>query len=111
VGIRAFENGVHLIAGGSWKGSDYAPLAAPVQERCAAVYLIGETAAELRAALTPAGVPVHDAGDLEHAVRAAHDRARPGEVVLLSPACASYDQFANYEQRGDRFRELVAALA
>ena len=56
VGIRSFERGVHLIAGGRGKGSDYAPLAAPVAERCAGVYLIGETAAALRAALEPTGV-------------------------------------------------------
>src|SRR4051794_6859116 len=72
VGLRAFAGGVHLIAGGSRKASDYGPLAAPVRERCAAVYLIGETTPELRAALAPAGVPLHDCGDLEHAVHAAH---------------------------------------
>jgi UDP-N-acetylmuramoylalanine--D-glutamate ligase len=110
VGLRAFAAGVHLIAGGSRKGSDYGPLAAPVRERCAAVYLIGETAPELRAALAPAGVPLSDCGELEHAVAAAHAAARPGETVLLSPACASYDQYRSYEERGDHFRALVSAL-
>jgi UDP-N-acetylmuramoylalanine--D-glutamate ligase len=110
VGLRAFAGGVHLIAGGSRKGSDYGPLAAPVRERCAAVYLIGETAPELRAALAPAGVAIHDSGDLERAVAAAHAAARPGETVLLSPACASYDQYRSYEERGDHFRALVSAL-
>jgi UDP-N-acetylmuramoylalanine--D-glutamate ligase len=110
VGIRAFAGGVRLIAGGSRKGSDYSPLAAPVAERCAAVYLIGETAPELRAALEPAGVPLHDCGDLERAVGAAHAAARPGEVVLLSPACASYDQYRSYEERGAHFRALVGTL-
>jgi UDP-N-acetylmuramoylalanine--D-glutamate ligase len=110
VGIRAFAGGVHLIAGGSRKGSDYTPLAAPVAERCAAVYLIGETAPDLRSALAPAGVPLHDCGDLERAVAAAHAAARPGEVVLLSPACASYDQYRSYEERGAHFRALVGAL-
>jgi UDP-N-acetylmuramoylalanine--D-glutamate ligase len=110
VGLRAFAGGVHLIAGGSRKRSDYRPLAAPVRERCAAVYLIGDTAPELRAALAPAGVPLHDCGDLEHAVAAAHAAARPGDTVLLSPACASYDQYRSYEERGDRFRTLVTAL-
>jgi UDP-N-acetylmuramoylalanine--D-glutamate ligase len=110
VGLRAFAGGVHLIAGGSRKGSDYGPLAAPVRERCAAVYLIGETAPDLRAALAPAGVPLHDCGDLEHAVAAAHAAARPGETVLLSPACASYDQYRSYEERGDHFRALVSGL-
>ncbi len=110
VGLRAFAGGVHLIAGGSRKRSDYRPLAAPVRERCTAVYLIGETAPELRAALAPAGVPLHDCGDLEDAVAAAHAAARPGDTVLLSPACASYDQYRSYEERGDRFRTLVTAL-
>jgi UDP-N-acetylmuramoylalanine--D-glutamate ligase len=111
VGLQAFAGGVHLIAGGSRKGSDYRPLAAPVAQRCRAVYLIGETAPELRAALAPAGVPLRDCGDLERAVAAAHAAARPGEVVLLSPACASYDQYRSYEERGDHFRSLVTALA
>jgi UDP-N-acetylmuramoylalanine--D-glutamate ligase len=110
VGIRSFERGVHLIAGGRGKGSDYAPLAAPVQERCEGVYLIGETAAALRGAFEPAGVALHDAGDLETAVEQAHAKARPGDVVLLSPGCASYDQYRSYEERGDHFRRLVIAL-
>ena len=65
-------------------------------------------AAALKAAT---GVPIHQPGDLEHAVEAVRVAARAGEIVLLSPACASYDQFADFEDRGERFRELVAALA
>jgi UDP-N-acetylmuramoylalanine--D-glutamate ligase len=110
VGVLSFERGVHLIAGGRGKGSDYAPLAGPVEERCAGVYLIGETAAALREALAPTGVPIHDVGDLERAVAEAHADARPGDVVLLSPGCASYDQYRSYEERGDHFRTLVGAL-
>jgi UDP-N-acetylmuramoylalanine--D-glutamate ligase len=56
-------------------------------------------------------VPVHDCGDLERAVATAHAAARPGDVVLLSPGCASYDQYPSYEERGDHFRTLVAQLA
>jgi UDP-N-acetylmuramoylalanine--D-glutamate ligase len=82
-----------------------------VAERCAAAYLIGETAPQLRRDLEPAGVPLHDCGDLEHAIKAASAAARPGEVVLLSPACPSFDQYASYEQRGDHFRALARALA
>jgi UDP-N-acetylmuramoylalanine--D-glutamate ligase len=111
VGIRSFERGVHLIAGGRGKGSDYAPLAQPVRERCEGVYLIGETAAALRDALEPTGVALHDDQDLERAVTDAHGNARPGDVVLLSPGCASYDQYRSYEERGDHFRRLVSALS
>jgi UDP-N-acetylmuramoylalanine--D-glutamate ligase len=110
VGIRSFERGVHLIAGGSEKGSDFTPLAAAVKARCEAVYLIGETAPALRAALAPTGVPIDDAHDLEHAFAHAVDAARRGDVVLLSPACASYDQYRSYEQRGEHFRALVSQL-
>jgi UDP-N-acetylmuramoylalanine--D-glutamate ligase len=101
---------VHLIAGGSEKGSDFTPLAAAVGARCEAVYLIGETAPALRAALAPTGVPIADEHDLEHAFAAAVRAARSGDVVLLSPACASYDQYRSYEQRGEHFRALVSQL-
>jgi UDP-N-acetylmuramoylalanine--D-glutamate ligase len=110
VGIRSFERGVHLIAGGSEKGSDFSPLAAPVRARCSAVYLIGETAPALHAALAPTGVPIDDAQDLEHAFAHAVAAAHSGDVVLLSPACASYDQYRSYEQRGEHFRALVSQL-
>jgi UDP-N-acetylmuramoylalanine--D-glutamate ligase len=109
VALRSFPGGIHLIAGGRGKGQDFAPLAPPVAERCVAVYLIGEAAPELAATLGPARIPLHDVGDLEHAVAAARARARPGEVVLLSPACASYDQYPDFEARGEHFRALVEA--
>jgi UDP-N-acetylmuramoylalanine--D-glutamate ligase len=109
VGIESFPGGVHAILGGSRKGSDYAPLAGPVAERASAAYLIGEIAPDLRAALAGTGVPLHDCGDLEHAVAAARGAARPGDVVLLSPASASYDQYRSFEERGRHFRELVAS--
>ena len=113
VGIRAFAGGVHAILGGSEKGEPYAPLLDPVRERCAACYLTGASAERLAEELAPAiavGVELHRCDDLEDAVRSAAAAARPGEVVLLSPACASFDAFENYEQRGDRFREIVAGL-
>jgi UDP-N-acetylmuramoylalanine--D-glutamate ligase len=110
VGIRSFAGRVHLIAGGRGKGSDYSPLAAPVQAHCAGVYLIGETAAALHEALLATGVPLHDCADLERAVAQAHQNAEPGDVVLLSPGCASYDQYRSYEERGDHFRTLVEKL-
>jgi UDP-N-acetylmuramoylalanine--D-glutamate ligase len=107
VGLESFPGGVHAILGGSRKRSDYTPLAAPVSERAAAVYLIGETAPEIEVALAATGVPLHRSGDLEHAVAAARAAARPGDTVLLSPASASYDQYRSFEERGRHFRELV----
>jgi UDP-N-acetylmuramoylalanine--D-glutamate ligase len=109
VGIEAFEGGVHVILGGRGKRSDYKPLARVVADRCRAAYLIGETAAEIRLALEPTGVPLRDCGDLERAVVAARAAAQPGDVVLLSPACASYDQYRSFEERGEHFRALVVA--
>ncbi len=110
-GLESFAGGVHVILGGRGKGGDYAPLAAPVAARARAAYLIGETAAELAAALAATGVPLHESGDLERALAAARAAARPGEVVLLSPACASFDQYADYEARGEHFRTLVEGAA
>jgi UDP-N-acetylmuramoylalanine--D-glutamate ligase len=111
VGIAAFPGGVHAILGGSLKGGGFADLREVVAERCAAAYLIGQAAPRLRADLDGAGVPLRDCGDLETAVRAAAQAARPGDVVLLSPACASFDQFRDYEHRGDAFRTIARSLA
>ena len=112
-GIGAFEGGVHVILGGSVKGESFEPLAGAVAERCVGAYLIGEAADELERDLAPAreaGVELIRSGTLQRAVVDAAERARAGEVVLLSPACASFDAFADFEQRGERFRELVEAL-
>jgi UDP-N-acetylmuramoylalanine--D-glutamate ligase len=112
-GIRAFGGGVRLIAGGRPKQESFAPLAPVVAERCVACYLIGEAAKRMASELAPAaeaGVEISDLGTLERAVEAAAADAEPGEVVLLSPACASFDAFKDFEERGDRFRELVEAL-
>jgi UDP-N-acetylmuramoylalanine--D-glutamate ligase len=114
VGIGAFGGGVHAILGGSEKEESFAPLVEPVSERCAACYLTGATADRLAEELAPviaAGVDLHRCAGLEDAVRRAAAAARPGGVVLLSPACASFDAFENFERRGDRFREIVAELA
>jgi UDP-N-acetylmuramoylalanine--D-glutamate ligase len=108
VALDAFSVGVvHLILGGQAKGQDFAALRDPVGRTCRAVYLIGEDAPLLAAALSGVGVTVHECGELEQAVDRARTAANPGDVVLLSPACASFDQFADFEARGERFRELV----
>jgi UDP-N-acetylmuramoylalanine--D-glutamate ligase len=107
-GIEAFDGGVHVILGGSPKGGGFEGLRGAVATRCRACYLIGEAAERLEADLAGAA-PLRRCGDLESAVRAASAAAEPGEVVLLSPACASYDQYRDYEQRGDHFRSLVPA--
>lgn len=114
VGIEAFEGGVHAILGGSEKGEPFAPLLDPLRERATTCYLTGATADRLAAELAPVladGIELHRCADLEEAVRRAAAAAHPGEVVLLSPACASFDAFENFERRGDRFREIVGELA
>jgi UDP-N-acetylmuramoylalanine--D-glutamate ligase len=110
VGIRSFPEGVHAILGGRGKREDYAPLAVAVGARCRAVYLIGEEAERLGEALAGAAVPVHRCGSLDRAVAAARAAAAAGEVVLLSPACASYDKYRSFEERGDHFKALVRGL-
>jgi UDP-N-acetylmuramoylalanine--D-glutamate ligase len=109
VALRSYPAGVRLIAGGRGKRQDFSPLAPLVAERCGAVYLIGEAAGELAGALDGTGVPVAIVGDLEHAVASARAAAIAGDVVLLSPACASYDQYRDFEARGEHFRRLVEA--
>jgi UDP-N-acetylmuramoylalanine--D-glutamate ligase len=114
VGICAFEGGVHAILGGSEKDEAFTPLIDPIRERVRACYLIGATAERMARELAPvleSGVELHRCADLEEAVRDAAAAAAAGEVVLLSPACASFDAFANFEQRGERFHEIVAGLA
>jgi UDP-N-acetylmuramoylalanine--D-glutamate ligase len=110
VALASFEPGaIHLILGGDGKSQDFSPLRDPVAERCAAVYLIGAAATDIAAALTPGGAPLVPCGDLERAVAAASAAARAGQVVLLSPACASFDQYPDFEARGAHFRSLVPA--
>jgi len=109
VALQAFPDRVHLIAGGRGKGQDFSPLAPLVAAHCEAIYLIGEAAGELHVALAASGIPLHDEGDLEHAVARARAAALPGATVLLAPACASYDQYTDFEARGEHFRALVEA--
>jgi UDP-N-acetylmuramoylalanine--D-glutamate ligase len=98
---------IHLIIGGQGKDQDFTALRAPVERNCAGVYLIGEDASLIACALRSARAQLRACHDLERAVAEATRVAGPGDVVLLSPACASFDQFADFEARGERFRELV----
>ena len=110
-GSRAgLDRPVILIAGGVGKGQDFGPLAQPVAEHARKVFLIGEDAQHIEAAIAPARVPVERCATLEGAVNRAAQEARAGEVVLLSPACASFDMFRNYKHRGEVFAAAVRGL-
>jgi UDP-N-acetylmuramoylalanine--D-glutamate ligase len=107
-GLAAYAGSpVHLIVGGQGKGESFEPLAAAIGPNVRGIYAIGEAAGELAAAIGPG---VAEAGNLATAVELAAHAAAPGEVVLLSPACTSYDQFENFERRGEEFRRLVQNL-
>ncbi len=105
-GIEAFDGGLHVILGGSLKGGSFRRIRRALEGRAVAAYLIGEAADQLEQELA-GSVPLHRAGDLATAMRLAVAAAGPGDVVLLSPACASFDQFRDYEERGEAFRLLV----
>jgi UDP-N-acetylmuramoylalanine--D-glutamate ligase len=109
-GIAAYEAPLRLILGGSLKGEDFAPFARELPANVRSIYLIGAASDELAAALDAAGRGYFRAGDLRTAVSRAAADAEAGDVVLLSPASASYDQFANFEERGDLFRRLAQEL-
>ncbi|MFZ0745087.1 MAG: UDP-N-acetylmuramoyl-L-alanine--D-glutamate ligase [Terracidiphilus sp.] len=104
--IAAFSTGIHLILGGKDKNSDYTQLADLLRARVRAVYTIGSAAAKIESHLRGV-VPLQSCETLEKAVSAAASAAHPGEVVLLAPACSSFDQFESYEHRGRVFKELV----
>jgi UDP-N-acetylmuramoylalanine--D-glutamate ligase len=111
-GLAAYDDPLHLILGGSLKGESFAPLARAIRVRggVRSIHLVGQASRELSRALAAEGLAHEEDGTLERAVAEATAAAGPGEIVLLSPACASYDQFTNFEQRGDAFRALVEAL-
>jgi UDP-N-acetylmuramoylalanine--D-glutamate ligase len=107
--LRGQEGPVLWLAGGRDKGLDFHPLAAAARGRVRLALLYGEAAPQLADALE-GGVPLERVATLDDAVARAAAEGRPGETVLLAPACASFDQFRDYEHRGERFRALVAAL-
>ena len=108
--VRSFPGvGVHMILGGKDKGADWDAFAAVARGRVAKAYVIGAAAQRIRTALAGA-VPVESCETIANAVPTAFASARPGDVVLLAPGCASFDQYANFEARGDDFRRVVGAL-
>jgi UDP-N-acetylmuramoylalanine--D-glutamate ligase len=109
--LAAFPRGIHLILGGKDKDSDYTLLGPLVSERVARVYTIGSAAEKIERQLAGfVKIKPEPSGTLDRAVRAAAAAAVAGDVVLLAPACSSFDQFENYEHRGRAFREVVATL-
>lgn len=107
--LQAMMRPTVWIAGGTDKGNDYAVLMPLVREHVKALVCMGVDNAKLVRSFTGV-VPVYDAGSLEEALAACREAAEPGDTVLLSPACASFDLFRNYEDRGDRFKEAVKAM-
>ncbi len=107
--LESFPANIHLILGGKDKGSDYSVLNDLLRQRVKRVYTIGAAAAKIESQIK--NVEVVHVETLENAIRKAHGMAQPGDVVLLAPACASFDQFKNYEQRGQVFKEIVRGLA
>ena len=107
--LESFPGNIHIILGGKDKGSDYTVLSPLLRERVKRVYLIG-SAADKIASQVQASAELVRSGTLERAVRQAFDAAKAGDVVLLAPACASFDQFNSYEHRGRVFKELVKSL-
>jgi len=110
--LEAYDRPVVLIAGGKSKGSDFLPFAKKIKEKVKALVLVGQAADEIEAAVKEAGFTGYvRAKTFEEAVEMAGSLAAEGEIVLLSPACASFDMFSNYEERGEIFKELVHKLA
>ena len=108
--LESFPANIHLILGGKDKGSDYSVLNALLKQRVKRVYTIGAAAGKIESQIRGAAEIIH-AETLENAIKRAAAAAQPGDVILLAPACASFDQFRNYEHRGKLFKETVELLA
>jgi UDP-N-acetylmuramoylalanine--D-glutamate ligase len=109
--LNGLSQKVVLIAGGDGKGQDFSPLRAPVASRARAVVLIGRDRERIAQAVADSGVPLLRAQDMDEAVQAGYGAAREGDAVMLSPACASFDMFRNYEHRAQVFVEAVKRIA
>jgi UDP-N-acetylmuramoylalanine--D-glutamate ligase len=108
--LESFPANIHIILGGKDKGAPYTPLVPLLRERAKRVYTIGAAAPKIEEEISGA-VDIVKAGTIDVAVRKASESAQAGDVVVLAPACASFDQFDNYEHRGRVFKELVQSLA
>ncbi|HKR84885.1 MAG TPA: hypothetical protein VJS37_11960, partial [Terriglobales bacterium] len=106
---ESFPGNIHLILGGKDKGSDYTALNGLLRERVKCVYTIGAAAEKIEKHITGAA-KITPSRTMDKAVAQASTNAQAGDIVLLAPACASFDQFQNYEHRGRVFKELVLAL-
>jgi UDP-N-acetylmuramoylalanine--D-glutamate ligase len=107
--LDSFSGRIFIILGGKDKGSDYTVLKKPLREKAVLALLIGAAAEKIETQIA-GSVPIERSGTLERAVEAASQAACSGDIVLLAPACASFDQFENYEHRGRVFKELVTQL-
>jgi UDP-N-acetylmuramoylalanine--D-glutamate ligase len=108
--LSAFNEGIHLIIGGYDKGEDYSLLSLLIAERVKGLYLIGATRDKMSKQFSTFDSIMESYDDLESAVKSAYSKAKGNEVVLLAPACASFDMFADYEHRGEVFRSIVRGL-
>ena len=107
--LEGLSNSIILIAGGDGKGADFTVLSKPIEQHARAVVLLGRDAADI-ARIVPNTVPVFAATDMRDAITRAASLAVDGDFVLLAPACASFDMYANFEERGDHFKTLVREL-
>ena len=108
--LDSMKTKVVLIVGGKDKGNDYAPIIPLVKEKCSAIVYLGADNAKLHQNFDQLGLPVRDTHSMRDCVAACYELAQPGETVLLSPCCASFDLFKNMEDRGEQFKELVRSL-
>ena len=108
--LQSMKNKTVLILGGKDKGNDYNEIADLVKEKCSALIFLGADNSKLQSFFKDFGIPVYDTHSMKECVEKAYSIAKPGETVLLSPCCASFDLFKSYEERGKIFKELVCKL-
>ena len=108
--LESMKTKVVLILGGKDKGNDYTPIIPLVRQKCSALVYLGADNSKLHSVFDQLGLPVRDTHSMKDCVEACYELAQPGETVLLSPCCASFDLFKNMEDRGEQFKELARAL-